>query len=101
MRTEQELIKELAFIEFMEEFHIEVDKDEERKLYIEFAEWVIANRQGHDDEIRLAESIIKECRELENPCASCHRYQNCTKPCYPRLDWIKHKKKRRKKKEDK
>lgn len=90
MRTEQELIKELEFIEFMEEFHIEVDKDEERKLYIEFAEWVIANRQGHDDEIRLAESIIKECRELErdtmNPCASCRRYPNCPKPCYPRLD---------------
>lgn len=24
-----------------------------------------------------------------NPCASCRRYPNCPKPCYPKRDWIR------------
>lgn len=63
MRTEQEIMNDIKAVESMKNFHIEVDEEEETKLMVEAAEWIIANRKGHDSEIRTAEYIIKKYGE--------------------------------------
>ena len=35
-----------------------------------------------------------------NPCVNCKRYPNCPNPCYPKKDYLRHLKKRKKKKDD-
>lgn len=35
---------------------------------------------------------------MESPCLKCKRYPKCPNPCYPRMDYMKHLKKKGKKK---
>ncbi len=35
---------------------------------------------------------------MESPCIKCKRRPKCPNPCYPRMDYLKHLKKRGKKK---
>lgn len=42
---------------------------------------------------------LKRGRSNENPCATCRRYPNCPKPCYPKRDWVRHLRKKRNKKD--
>lgn len=60
MRTEQEILTDFAGLEAMRKWNIDYNQKEETALMVEAAEWVLANRKGHDDEIRIAEHIIKE-----------------------------------------